>query len=331
MIKDKVAFLDLPTPLEFLPRLSEELGLPFWIKRDDLTGLGGGGNKLRKLEYILEDALAQGATMLMTEGGIQTNHGRLTAAVAAKYGLKCAILSIGQYPGELSGNMLLSRILGADLIIKKSDGRPGEEQLRDLKEAMLEKYRSQGEVVYYIPLGGTQKFGIAGYVEAGQELAEQLGQADIANPRVFSAVGSMGTFLGLSLGLQDIPLTGIAIMDHGDTSQAKLRDLAQDYLGRAITEPLSFDVRQDFVRGGYNLESAEVREAIYLMARKEGILLDPCYTGKLFAGILDLIKRGDLAGQSVVMVHTGGWPGLYTKHHRLAMEADLVDGLTILE
>ena len=124
---EKVSFLHLPTPLEYLPGVSQDLGVEFYIKRDDLTNLGVGGNKLRKLEYLLKDAQDQGCTMLLTLGGAQTNHGRLTAAVAAKYGMKCAIVCVDPYPGELSANLLLDRLMGAEVILKKDDGRPESE------------------------------------------------------------------------------------------------------------------------------------------------------------------------------------------------------------
>ena len=132
---EKVSFLHLPTPLEYLPGVSQDLGVEFYIKRDDLTNLGVGGNKLRKLEYLLKDAQDQGCTMLLTLGGAQTNHGRLTAAVAAKYGMKCAIVCVDNYPGELSANLLLDRLMGAEVILKKDDGRPESEQFAETAAA----------------------------------------------------------------------------------------------------------------------------------------------------------------------------------------------------
>ncbi len=137
--QEKVSLLNLPTPLEFLKNISEELGIQMYIKRDDMTGLGMGGNKLRKLEYILKEAQNKGATMLITEGGVQTNHGRLTAAVAAKHNMRCAIVAIGDYPGELSANLLLDRLMGAEVIIKKDDGRPSLDQYKELVGDTIKK------------------------------------------------------------------------------------------------------------------------------------------------------------------------------------------------
>ena len=154
---EKVSFLHLPTPLEYLPGVSQDLGVEFYIKRDDLTNLGVGGNKLRKLEYLLKDAQDQGCTMLLTLGGAQTNHGRLTAAVAAKYGLKCAIVMIDEYPGEVSANILLDRIMGCDLIMKADDGTDEHEQFDKLCAQVIAEYEAKGEKVYYIPMGGSRK------------------------------------------------------------------------------------------------------------------------------------------------------------------------------
>ena len=149
--REKIALLYTPTPLEFLPTMSEKLGIKLYIKRDDLTPLGAGGNKLRKLEYFLADAKAKGATRLLTTGDAQTNHGRLTAAVAAKYGMNCTIACIDRYPGEVSANLLLDRIMGADIVLKQDDGREESQQVADLFAELTATYEAQGETVYPIP------------------------------------------------------------------------------------------------------------------------------------------------------------------------------------
>ena len=335
---DKVSFLNLPTPLDYLPRISKELGVEFYLKRDDLTGIGAGGNKLRKLEYLLKDALDKNADRLLTVGGVQTNHGRLTAAVAAKYGLKCTIACIGSEPGELSANLLLDRIMGSDVVIRKSDGTDEDEQLDRLAGELIAEYEAKGEKVYYIPLGGSNETGMLGYYECVLELIQQSEAAGIDDARLFSAVGSFGTYLGLYCGLNNegasLRYTGISIMPFDEKDMEHL----YEYFNRVKTNMKldidagrnPFDIEMGYTRGGYNNPCEEVREAIYLMARSEGIILDPCYTGKCFAGIVDMIRQGRIKqGEKVIMIHTGGMPGIYTKHHRLEFERELSDGVII--
>ncbi len=338
--QEKVSLLNLPTPLEYLKNVSEELGIQLYLKRDDMTGLGLGGNKLRKLEYILKDAQNKGATMLITEGGVQTNHGRLTAAVAAKHNMRCAIVAIGDYPGELSANLLLDRLMGAEVIIKKDDGRPSPEQYKELVKDTIKKYEAQGETVYPIPLGGSDDTGILGYYECGMELTKQAAAMGLGDARVISAVGSLGTYMGLYCGFSNegssLKLTGVAILPFDDCKErcmVELFDSVKEKYGLKISAGLKdFNIEKDYVRGGYNLPSKEVREAVCLMAEKEAILLDPCYTGKCFAAIIDMVKEGKIKkNEKIIMIHTGGAPGLYTKHHRVEFEKELIDGVTILE
>ena len=338
--QEKVSFLNTPTPLERLPRISEELGLDFYIKRDDLTNLGVGGNKLRKLEYLLADAKRQGATTLLTMGGAQTNHGRLTAAVAAKYGMKCVIVCLDDYPGEVSANILLDRLMGAEVVLKKDDGRPAAEQYAQVVAQVKGRYEAQGEKVYEIPIGGSNTLGLLGYCECAVELTGQALAQGIPGARVGCSVGSMGTYMGLFCGLKNerspLRLTGISIMPQEPGLEQRLLayfEQAKAAWGLDCTASADeFDVRTDYTRGGYNNPSPEVRQAIYLMARKEAVILDPCYTGKAFAGVIDMVKEGRLQrGEQVIFLHTGGLPGIYTKHHREAFEQELVGGVHILD
>lgn len=336
----KVPFLNLPTPLEYLPNVSRDLGINLYLKRDDLTGLGMGGNKLRKLEYFLYDAQQQGATMLLTVGGVQTNHGRLTAAIAAKYGLKCAIVAIDDYPGEVSANILLDRILGADVILKEDDHtRSLETQSYETAMAVKERYEAQGENVYYIPMGGSDELGVLGYYDCAQELTIQAAEMGISDSRIITAVGSMGTYMGLFCGLKDIDsplsLTGTMVMPYEDS----VRAFAKDYFDRVKeryqlefeAEKSDFHIDEDYICGGYNNEVPEVREAIYHMARQEAIFLDPCYTGKAFYAISQMVRDRKIErGETIIFVHTGGQPGLNTPHHRMEFEAELKDGIKIL-
>lgn len=327
------------TPIQYMPTLSKELGIELYIKRDDLTPWGTGGNKLRKLEYLVADALRQGATMLVTVGGAQTNHGRLTAAVAAKYGLKCAIIAIDDYPGEVSANILLDRIMGCDVILKADDGRDENLQFDELCPQIIKEYEDKGEKVYFIPMGGSNALGALGYYDCAVELTEQAREMGLEDARVIESVGSIGTYMGLYCGLRNenspLRLTGIAISPFGDYKEKRIVDyfneMKETYGLTCEGKRSDFDIEKDYTRGGYNNLSQEVRDAIYLMGRKEAVMLDPCYTGKGFAGILDMVREGKIAqGEKIIFIHTGGVPGLYTRHHREAFEAELIDGVRIL-
>lgn len=335
--REKVKILDGPTPIEYLPRISEELGVNFYIKRDDLTPLAAGGNKLRKLEYAVKEALDEGATMLLTVGGVQTNHGRLTAAAAAKFDLRCAIVTAGTYPGEISANLLLDRILGADVIIE--NGGIGMD-FDEIAKKYIEKYEAEGEKVYYITVGGSDVTGALGYIECAEELTAQAKELGIEDGRVITTSGSLGTYTGLYCGLRamDSPLslTGIAIMPYDDSTKRRAEELISGACERfGFDVPSSWDdlnIELDYTQGSYNNPVKEVRDAILLMARKEAILLDPCYTGKAFAGIIKMIEEGKIEkGEDIIFIHTGGMPGLYTKHHREAFEEELKDGIYIVE
>ena len=332
----KTEFLYLPTPLEKLYNISEDLGINLYIKRDDLTPLAAGGNKLRKLEYLLQDAKNQDATFLLTVGGAQTNHGRLTLAVARKFGMKGAIVAVDEYPGELSANLLLDGMMGCDVWLKKPDDKTPDGQL--LKDAVAEvtaHYEAQGEKVYYIPMGGSNEIGCLGYYECAVETAAQAQQMGLPDDtRLVTTVGSMGTYMGLFLGIENeklpLRLTGISIMPY----EKGIARYAKKYLDRAcaffgldelstiITEE-SFHLVTEYDRGAYNNPCKKVRDAMYYMAEKEAIILDPCYTGKCFAGLLEMVKTGQIAqGETVIFLHTGGMPGINTPFHRIEIEKE---------
>ena len=330
---DKTDFLHLPTPLEFLPNISKDLGINLYIKRDDLTPLAMGGNKLRKLEYFLKDAMDQGYTFLLTVGGAQTNHGRLTMAVARKFGLRGAIVCVDEYPGELSANLLLDGMMGCDVYLKKQDGIHTSGQL--LKQTVAEvtaAEEAKGEKVYYIPLGGSNELGILGYYECAQELAQQVKDSGIEGCRIICPVGSMGTYMGMQAAIsnENLPmhLTGISIMPRKDaqTEAMNYYSRCREFFGaelKAELTPEDFEISCDYHCGAYNNPVKEVREAIYYMAEKEALILDPCYTGKAFAGLLSMVKEGKIApGENVVFMHTGGSPGISTPFHRIEMEKE---------
>ncbi len=176
--REKLHFLNSPTPITYLSNISEELGVNLYLKRDDLTNFGTGGNKLRKLEYLVKDALDQGATMLLTVGGAQTNHGRLTAAVAAKYGLKAAIVAVDSYPGEMSANLLLDGIMGCPVYLVQADGvRTSDELEADAVKKITEEWEAKGEKVYFIPVGGSNEIGALGYYDCGTCFANKRNAA----------------------------------------------------------------------------------------------------------------------------------------------------------
>ena len=346
--RQKISFLNLPTPLQFLPRISEDLGISLYIKRDDLTDPGMGGNKLRKLEYYLYDAKAKGATMLITVGGAQTNHGRLTAAVAAKFGLKCAIVAIDDFPGELSSNLLLDRIMGAEVFLSKPQkGLPHEDQLKQVVSLVQSQYEAEGETVYFIPMGGSGVVGVPGYYDCAMEIAGQAKQLGISSCKLFVSVGSMGTYMGLFTGMMNegldkdlgyglqMALEGIAIApfykDPAEHAQGYYEKVNNYYDLKKPAAYQDFHVSNEYTFGAYNNPVKEVRDAVYYMARQEGILLDPCYTGKAFYGLLDQVKIGKIAkGETAIFLHTGGQPGLNGPNHRQAMENELLDGIHLL-
>ena len=336
--KEKISFLHLPTPMHRLDRISADLGVEFYLKRDDLTDFGTGGNKLRKLEYFLKDALDQGATMLLTVGGAQTNHGRLTAAVAAKYGLRSAIVAVDPYPGEVSANLLLDGIMDCHVyLVQKLAGQSESELLDEAVQKITEEWEDKGEKVYFIPMGGSNELGALGYYDCAVETAAQTKELGLKDPQLITTVGSMGTYIGLAAGIANehlpLHLTGIGVLPYRDirASVKKYYDRLRAVYELPALEEGDFDVTSDYDYGAYNNPVEDVRRAIYYMGRMEGIILDPCYTGKTFNGILKMLEEGRLsAGSTVVMLHTGGVPGIYTRHHRLLMEEELMDHIHVI-
>ncbi len=269
---------------------------------------------------------------MLTVGGAQTNHGRLTAAVAAKYGFKSAIVTTDDYPGEISANLLLDGFLGCSVYFKPTLRLP------EAIEIVRKELEDVGEKVYFIPMGGSDALGALGYYDCGIELDEQFRTIGFKKPHVFVTAGSLGTYLGLEFARLNrrlsFDLTGISVLPRR-TSAAEYAgklfgEIYKTYMGtlgfNIDVPPMAseLDINEDYIFGAYNNAVHEVREAIYLMARKEGIFLDPCYTGKTFFGILDMIRTGKIEKDSdVVMIHTGGFPGNYAAHHRVEMENEL--------
>ncbi|HUW40942.1 MAG TPA: D-cysteine desulfhydrase family protein [Rectinemataceae bacterium] len=308
-----------PTPLALLPRLSESLRGPrILIKRDDLSGLALGGNKVRKLEYLVADALSRGCDSLVTGGAAQSNHCRQTAAAAAATGLECHLALAGGPPEAPSGNLLLDLLLGARIHWSGQD-RKGERI--PLIEAEL---RSSGRNPYVIPYGGSNEIGALGFVDAAAELAAQLRAAGEKVDAIVFASSSGGTHAGLVVGARlrklRSAIVGIAI-DKGEAGEEPFAERVLELAGKTVSiaapgerfAPADIVLKEGYVGGGYGVVGELERRAIALAARTEGILLDPVYTGRAFGALVDLIEKGEFtSGQTVLFWHTGGAPALFS-------------------
>lgn len=312
----RIHFAHLPTPLEPLPRLSAALGGPtLWIKRDDCTGLAGGGNKTRKLEFLVADAQSEGADILLTQGATQSNHARQTAAIAARCGFDCHLLledrTGSEEPDYLhNGNVLLNTLFGATMEWPP-DGT-------DMQGALLERaerLRSEGRRPYVIPGGGSNAIGALGYANAALELTVQANERGLLIDELVHATGSAGTQAGLVAGMQAcgarIPVLGIGVRAPAAQQHASVLALANAtaaHMGLGECVPAdAVRVNCDYVGAGYGITTEGCLEAIHLLATLEGILLDPVYSAKGMAGLIDLIRKGQYqAGQNVVFLHTGG-------------------------
>ena len=307
-----------PTPLVRLPRLTERLAGPrLFMKRDDLTGLALGGNKVRKLEFLVGEALAHGCDTLITGGAAQSNHCRQTAAAAAACGLSCHLALGGQAPATLEGNLLLDQLFGA-VIHWTGELRKGE-KIPEIAESL----RSAGRRPYVVPYGGSNTTGAAGFVEAVRELADQLAQLGESVTHIVFASSSGGTQAGLTVGKSlfglDCKLIGIGI-DKGasgdvpfDEHVLRLANATAERLGvRARFSLSELTIRNEYLGDGYGVVGELERQAIQTVAQTEGILLDPVYTGRAMGGLIDMIKRGELSREhSVLFWHTGGIPALF--------------------
>ncbi|MCP3057023.1 D-cysteine desulfhydrase [Aurantimonas sp. LRZ36] len=304
-----------------MDRLSEHLGGPrIWVKRDDCTGLSTGGNKTRKLEFLMADALEKQADCVITQGATQSNHARQTAAAAAKLGLACHILledrtgsNDRQY--NLNGNVLLDRLHGASVAM-----RPGGADMAAEMEALAVELRANGRKPYVIPGGGSNPVGALGYVAAAEELMRQADQIGFAIDAIVHATGSSGTQAGLVAGLaaleSDVDLLGIGVRAPREKQEGMVYDLAcrtMEHLGAGFAiERERVRANCDYVGPGYGLPTDGMREAVKLLARLEGLLFDPVYSGKGLDGLIDLVGKGRFDGaRNVVFLHTGGSAALF--------------------
>ncbi len=318
----RLRFAHLPTPLEPLERISQALGGPkLWIKRDDCTGLSTGGNKTRKLEFLLADALQQGADTIITQGATQSNHARQTCAAAARLGLDCHILledRSGYHDDAYahSGNVLLDQLHGASISL-----RPDGADMDAETEALAEQLRAEGKRPCVIPGGGSNPVGALGYVNAALELVAEANERSLRIDHLVHATGSAGTQAGLLVGFEathsGIPVTGICVSRPGREQEEKVHALARQTAAHMGLEPDIVNRERvvangDYVGEGYGIATDGMLEAVTMLARTEGILLDPVYAGKGFAGLIDLIRQGRFeAGENVVFLHTGGSVSLF--------------------
>ncbi|MCB1359666.1 MAG: D-cysteine desulfhydrase [Rhodobacter sp.] len=311
----------LSTPLEPMPRLSAALGGPeIWVKRDDCTGLSTGGNKTRKLEFLMAEAQAQGADMVMTQGATQSNHARQTAAAAARLGMACHLLledrtgsTDPNYTGN--GNVLLDHLHGAT-----TETRPGGLDMNAEMESVANTFRERGRTVYTIPGGGSNATGALGYVNCAFELLGQINDLGLVFDHLVHATGSAGTQAGLITGLAacnaQLPLLGIGVRAPRPVQEDNVFKLAcatAEKLGCPdVVARADVVANTDYVGEGYGIPTEGGLEAIRLFAELEGLLLDPVYSAKGAAGMIDLIRRGTFRkGQRIVFLHTGGAAALF--------------------
>jgi D-cysteine desulfhydrase len=309
------------TPIEKLSSLSQALGGPtIYVKRDDLLGLAGGGNKTRKLEFLVADALEKGADTLITCGAVQSNHCRLTLAAAVKEGMKCRLVLEerveGSYNPESGGNNFLFRLLGVEKIKVVPGGTDMSLEMRQVADELA----AEGRRGYIIPGGGSNPIGATGYVACAEEIMGQMFEYSLDFDHVVCASGSSGTHAGLITGFygnsSNISVIGINV----SRSKADQEALVYDLVRRTAAHVgIAFEISRDavlcfdeYVGPGYSVPTVEMTEAVRMLARMEGILMDPVYTGKAMAGLIDLVRKGYFGkDENILFIHTGGSPALY--------------------
>ena len=319
-----------PTPLEFMPRMSESLGGPrLWIKRDDCTGLATGGNKTRKLEFLIADAIEKGADMVVTQGAVQSNHVRQTAAAACKFGLDCHALLERRVPDraddyETTGNVLFDQMFGTSL-----EFRPAGLDMNAEAMAVTEKLAAAGRKPYFIPGGGSNEIGALGYVSCAYELLEQIKANKLDVGWIVLATGSAGTHAGMLAGLHaagsTIPVMGVSVRQPEDKQIAAVHKLAVLTAAQLTDTPLGVEkviVDDGYVGAGYGQPTQGTLDAINLIARREGLLFDPVYSGKGLAGMIGLAGQNFFeSDKDVIFLHTGGAAALFAYGNQLAEHA----------
>jgi L-cysteate sulfo-lyase len=317
----RIRVAHLPTPVEPLDNLSAALGGPrIWIKRDDCTGLATGGNKTRKLEFLIADALAQDADTVITIGATQSNHVRQTAAIAGKFGLRCHILLENRAQSNdpsfnENGNVLLDRLYGAEITVH--------ERGTDMKAAAAvpaQDLHAAGRKPYVIPVGGSNPIGVLGYIEAAVEADAQFKELGVTIDQAIHATGSSGTQAGLVVGYAslggEVPVLGVCVSQPQAVQEAAVLALVREteahLAAGELVEAKAIAANSDYVGEGYGIPTAGMIEAVKLVARTEAILLDPVYSGKAMAGLIDLVRKGRFEGaKNILFWHTGGSAALF--------------------
>ncbi len=316
----RIEIAHLPTPVEELPRLSAHLGGPrLLIKRDDQTGLAFGGNKTRKLEYLLAEAQSLGAKTVITGGAIQSNHSRQTAAAAARLGLDCILVLGGDKPSEPSGNLLLDLLFGAEIVYAPMSARD------ETLQATFESAKIAGRDPYLVPYGGSNPVGASAYAFAIQELVDQGVSPDWLVFASSSAGTQAGMVVGAHLTSFKGKILGMSVDEHEEDLKARVAGLASEtaaYLGQPTNfTPDQILVNADYLGEGYGIMNDQDREAVHLFAKFEGILFDPVYTGRAAGGMIDLIRKGFFSNDETVLFwHTGGTPALLADKYRAVIE-----------
>jgi D-cysteine desulfhydrase len=311
----------LPTPLEPMSNLSRDLGTSIWMKRDDYTGLGGGGNKARKLEFLMAEAVEQKADVVITTGGHQSNHARMVAATACRLGMQTVLVLRGESPTAWQGNLLLDRLFGAEFEFLPRDEYF--DLIADRFEAQTARARARGLQPYIIPVGGGSPLGALGYVFAVEETVRQWADLDLPDPDfIVLALGSGGTQAGLELGVRrwwpNTRVIGISVSQLKAACQEKVATLASE-TAELLDAPDHFGPEDIWVEDGYvgprgyGFPSDGAFAAIHRLARTEGVILDPVYTGKAMDGLLGLLSAGVIGSEHrVIFLHTGGAPSLFS-------------------
>jgi len=325
----RLTLASLPTPLQEARRLTATLGGPrIFIKRDDLTGLALGGNKTRKLEFVMAEAKRKSADVIITTGGSQSNHACLTAAAGCKLGMEVILVLFSGAHTENQGNLLLDTTFGAEVELVKG-GVADQSVVQDKIEKLVAALRSKGRKPYVVPVGAFTPLGTVGYVKAASEICEQLKEKRLTAQHVFVTVGTGGTMAGLLLGAKyfEAPfhVVGVNIGFKKERITHSTADMANEtakLLDMDVTlMPEDVTIYDEYMGNGYGVPTTQCIEAIRLVAQTEGIILDPVYTGKAMSGLIDLIHQGRFnSGDTIIFMHTGGVPGVFAYNNELLVQ-----------
>ena len=313
----RIALANLPTKIEKLERLSNELrGPEIYIKRDDLTECGVSGNKIRKLEFVVADAIEDGTDTLITCGWTHSNHARATAIIAARLGMKSILVLRGTRPNQYEGNLFLDKLMGAEIRYVTLEDY---ERRNELMEEIAEELKNKGHKGYLIPSGATNELGIWGYIKAAQEIKEQLDEKKIKLDAIITAVGTGGVYAGLIIGKALFDLSPIIYGINVEENETYYKNAVYELIGKwqekydtsVQISKEDIEIIDGYVGLGYGLSGPQERETIKMVAQKEGIILDPVYTGKAMHGLIEEIKKGRFKkGEKILFIHTGGIFGL---------------------